>query len=311
MKKLSKFLFLISWFLLTFSSAFATTNLLEKIKTDQDSWVIWNLSWWDGIYETIMMINNQFINIAFVLASIYFVIICIKLILADDSDSELWNFKKGFVWISIWLIVTKIASYFVASIFRPTWNGPRYNEIVTDYTNTNLFSEISKNIIENIVVPFINLLETWASFLFILVWIYAFFKLISSNWDEKALDHWKNTIFFSIFGFVLIKVASTLVNAIYGRCSTLGLSLSICNKETNISNVSNIIITWITWINSFVWIWVVIMIIYAWLNIIFSRWDEEKIKKWKSSILYITIGIGILVMNYLILTFFLPSINNF
>gem|GEM_PF-5524276 len=36
-----------------------------------------------------MMINNQFINIAFVLASIYFVIICIKLILADDSDSEL------------------------------------------------------------------------------------------------------------------------------------------------------------------------------------------------------------------------------
>ena len=75
MKKLSKFLFLISWFLLTFSSAFATTNLLEKIKTDQDSWVIWNLSWWDWIYETIMMINNQFINITFVLASIYFIII--------------------------------------------------------------------------------------------------------------------------------------------------------------------------------------------------------------------------------------------
>jgi flagellar basal body-associated protein FliL len=47
------------------------------------------------------------------------------------------------------------------------------------------------------------------------------------------------------------------------------------------------------------------MIIYTGSQIIFSAWDEEKMKKAKSSILYILIWIFILTMNYLILTFFL------
>jgi len=50
-----------------------------------------------------------------------------------------------------------------------------------------------------------------------------------------------------------------------------------------------------------------IMIIYAGAQIMLSGWDEEKIKKWKSSLLYIFIGIFILTVNYLIITFFLPT----
>jgi len=47
------------------------------------------------------------------------------------------------------------------------------------------------------------------------------------------------------------------------------------------------------------------MIIYAGAQIIFSNGDEEKIKKAKTSLIYIVIGIFILMVNYLILTFFL------
>ena len=47
------------------------------------------------------------------------------------------------------------------------------------------------------------------------------------------------------------------------------------------------------------------MIIYAGIQILLSRGDEEKIKKGKNAIIYIAIGLGLLVMNYLILTFFI------
>jgi hypothetical protein len=47
------------------------------------------------------------------------------------------------------------------------------------------------------------------------------------------------------------------------------------------------------------------MIIYAGAQIMLSAGDEEKIKKGKQSIIYIAIGLGVLVMNFLILTFFL------
>jgi flagellar basal body-associated protein FliL len=46
------------------------------------------------------------------------------------------------------------------------------------------------------------------------------------------------------------------------------------------------------------------MIIYTWAQIIFSNWEDEKIKTAKKSILYIIIWIVILIMNYFILTFF-------
>ena len=57
--------------------------------------------------------------------------------------------------------------------------------------------------------------------------------------------------------------------------------------------------------NWFVWIAVILMIVYAWIQVLFSAWDEEKLWKAKSSIIYIVIWIAILIMNYFILTFLL------
>jgi hypothetical protein len=47
------------------------------------------------------------------------------------------------------------------------------------------------------------------------------------------------------------------------------------------------------------------MILYAGFNLFTSAGDEEKIKKAKRTILYVAIGVAVLVMNYIILTFFI------
>jgi hypothetical protein len=59
--------------------------------------------------------------------------------------------------------------------------------------------------------------------------------------------------------------------------------------------------------NGFIWLIVVILIIYAWFMVLTSVWDEEKLKKAKSIIMYIAIWLFILVANYLILTFILSK----
>lgn len=255
---------------------------------------------WDRVDNFILTIANSIINIFFIIAIIYFFIITFKLLFSDNSEEESSNFKKWFLWISIWLIVMQTAKVFVNSIYS--------KEDVQVSTSSSL-KFFANNLLDWIVMPFIRLLEMWAWFLFVFIAIYAFFKLISSNWNDEEAKSGKMIIFYSIIWFILIKVSYVLINAVYWKCDSnpiLGQIFSLsCQRKTDISEVSNIITNIINWMNSFIWLWIIIMVIYAWLQIIFSNWDEEKVNNWKKSIMFITIWIWILVMNYFILTFFL------
>jgi hypothetical protein len=59
----------------------------------------------------------------------------------------------------------------------------------------------------------------------------------------------------------------------------------------------------VAYILTFVSIIAVVYIIYAWFRILISAWDEETLKKQKSTILYIVIGIAIMWLAYPITIF--------
>lgn len=307
MKKILEKIFVMTWLFFAFvSNIFANnTQIFDDLWRKDDRFI--RISTWNNWYDFLIDIANSLINIFFIIAFIYFFIIVIKLLFAENSEEESSNFKKWFIWVSLWLMVMQISRVFVNSISSKN-----------SLQNSNSWElyNISNLLLENIIKPLTSLLETGASFIFILIAIYAFYKLITSNWDENAVKNGRNTILYSIIWFVLIKVSTTLINAIYWKCEVKTAGSAIftplnCERNPNVSEVSSIIITIINWINSFVWIWIIIMIIFAWLQIIFSKWDEEKINSWKKSIIYIVIWICILVMNYFIVTFFnLTNINS-
>lgn len=293
-----KKIFLAIWlFLISFSSTFATINFEKSFSWDERI---------NGSIENIdsflISIANNLSEIFFIIAIIYFLIIALKLIISENSDSESQNFKKWFIWISIWFIVIQTAQVFVNSIYSVANQSIREN-------SWNI-STLADNLLNNLVIPFTKLAEHGAAFLFIIIGIYAFYKLISSNWDDSKAKTWKIMIFHSIIWFIIIKLSWVVVRAAYWECNVWTLNsvftqTKICNQTVNLSEATNIFTTILNWLNSFIWVWVVLMVVFAWLNIIFSRWDEEKIKKWKNSIWFIIIWIWILVMNYFILTFFL------
>jgi len=283
----------------------ASTNVWNNTKlqnfdetnsiTGRDDFISISGGWEQTLFNSMVLFARDLKNFFYVVATIFFLIICLKLIFAGNTDEELGKFKKWILWITVGLIVMQIAYAFTLTVF-----------------DQGVSARLGANIIENLVYPLIALVQTLASIFFIAMAIFAFYRLVTANGNDEAVKTWKMTILYALIGFLIVRFAQAIVEAFYGQisCSSFGGWYIVgtwenCLTTVDISAGANLIVTIINWLNGFVAIAVMIMIIYAGAQIMLSGWDEEKIKKWKSSLLYIFIGIFILAVNYLILTFFL------
>lgn len=237
-------------------------------------------------------IANSLKYLFYVLATIFFLIITYKILFAENTEEEFWKYKKWIIWITVWLVVMQLASFFVTAM---------YDKSVTDWV-------FAKDLINMIISPLIKFLETLAAIFFLWVAIYSFIRLLSAWWDEEKIKKWKNSIIYAIIWFFLVKIARFLVDTIYWKynsCKSFWSWGECIIKVWDLSDFSKIFLNIINWVNWFVAIITVLMIIYAWTLILFSGWDDEKLKKWKNIIVYALIWIFILVISYLILTFFI------
>lgn len=276
------------------SSAAANNDKLQDFNGGQFIDVVWS-GGEEWVYNTMIAIARDIKNLFYAIATVYFLVIVLKLIFASNTEEEIGNFKKWILWITIWLIIMQIA-YAFALIMFDKWVSAR----------------LGASLLEHLVWPFIALLQTLASIFFIAVAVFAFYRLVTANGNEEAVKSGKMTILYAIVGFMIIRFARTVVEAFYGRISCDSFSLGFitvegtnCINEVTISQWVDIIITILNYFNGFVAIVVMVMIIYSGSQILMSTGDEEKIKKAKSSLLYIAIGMFLLVFNYLLLTFFL------
>jgi Type IV secretion system pilin len=311
MKKILLFLTLLFSFLIPISgTVYAAANNLniwsigssrttgnEKLENFRDGGQFINVSTSGerGILNTLIKFAKDLKNLFFAMATIFFLIITLRLILSSNTEEEIENFKKWIIWITIGIIVMQMAFAFTKILF-----------------DRSVGEALALSLVENLIQPLIALLETLASFFFIAIAIYAFYRMVTANGEEEAISKAKNTIIYAIIGFMIVRFARAIVEAFYGKIncesfSFLGISIESwnCNVEANFDSGIQIIINVINWLNSFVALVVVIMIMYAGAQILLSAGDEEKLKKGKQIIIYIAIGIFILVANYLILTFFL------
>ena len=258
-----------------------------------------NNAWWNAIFYSLVEIARSLKNLFFFLATIFYLIIAIKLLIAENTEEESTKFKKWIIWITIWLMIMQIA----------------YSFTVTLYANS-IWEQLAFDLITNIINPFIWLMEFMASIFFLAIAIFAFYRLVTANWKEEEITRAKMSILYAIIWFILIKLAKVIVEWVYWKleCKNSSIAwfsetITKCISDNNADSLVSYILTIINWANWFIWIITIILIIYAWFNVLFSNWDEEKIKKAKNIIIYIFIGIWLLIINYLILTFFiLPKI---
>jgi len=254
-------------------------------------WGTWGEKW---ILYLLFRIAKDIKNVFFAIASLYLIILIIKILFSNNTEEEVWKFKKWVIWTTIWIIIMQIAYTSTKVLYdRGVWQTTAFN-----FTQT-------------IIQPFINLLELLASFFFIAIAIFAFYRIVTANLDEEKVKQGKISIFQAIVWFIVIKIADVIVTNTYWtiNCNSnwgfLQITNQNCIEDPEVEWLMWMLISIINWINSFVWIVVVIMIIYAWFNILISAWDENKIKKAKNIILYIIIWMFILAANFALLTFFI------
>ena len=260
---------------------------LENIKNELTDFSV--EKWWqEWIRNMIIRIARDLKNLFFLISWIYFLVIVIKLLFSSKTEEEVSNFKKAILWISVWIIIIQIAYSFIMVLF-----------------DRDITVELSTNLINIIINPFISLLQSLASFRFVAVAIYAYYRIVTSNGDEEKAKSWKMSIVYAILWFVIVKISNALVTTTYWKTNCSNQYQMNCVNQTDLSWFWAIIVKVINWTNSFVWLIVILLIIYAWFLVLTSSWDEEKLKKAKSIIIYIAIWLFILIASYLILTFFI------
>lgn len=247
------------------------------------SWKTW-ASW---INDTIILIAKDVKNLFYAVAVIYFLIITIKLLFSSNTEEWFENYKKWLIWITLWILVMQISFSFVVNIFDK-WSGV-----------------FAYNLVNTIFIPIIRMLEMLASIFFLLIAIYSFIRLLSANWDKEKQKKWIDSIIYATVWIFLVIFSSDIIIRIYWSYKIDSSWLTSIEKENSFYGLASMTIKFINWTNWFVAIVTLIMIMYAWVNIIFANWDEEKLKKWRDTIIYAFIWIFILVISYLILTFFI------
>ena len=254
--------------------------------------------WEKGIVNTLFRFARDLKNLFFLIATVFYLVIVLRLILASNTEEELWKFKKGIIWITVWLIIMQIAYVLTITLF----DGARWVDDL--WQISSLWTDRAFILFQNLILPIITLLQTLASFFFLAIAIYAFYRLVTSNGNDEAASNGKKTIWYALIWFLIVILARQIIEAFYGRVSC-DLLWGNCGFTQDISSGVQIIISIINWLNWFVAIVVVIMILYTWARILLSAWDEDTLKKSKSSLVYIAIWLFILFANFLILTIFL------
>jgi hypothetical protein len=263
-------------------------KLLKVLKDDNFFWT--RYGWTKWAYWLMFRIAKDLKNLFFVLATLYLFIIVIRLLYSGESDEWFTKFKKWVIWISVWIFVIQAAYAYVKTLY-----------------DKDIWQNLALSLNENLVDPLIGMLQIFASVVFLIMAIIAFYQLITANWNDETAKKWKMTIVYAIIWFILIKLAKLVVDSVYWKlnCDNSLGGIVNCVNTAEIDWFAWTILQIINWMNSFIWLVVVIMIIYAWMQILTSWWDEEKTKKAKKSLIYIMIWLILLFTNYIILTFFI------
>ena len=255
--------------------------------------------YWDvGIIGAFTSIAFNIKNFFIAIAAVFLMYAVLKLIFSSNDEESVKKWRSSIIWTSVGI--------FIMQITFSVWNT-----LILKNASDRVGSSLGWEFWVNVFAPIVNVLQMLASFAFLAMAIWAFFILASSGGDEEQSKKAKNTILYAVLGYVLIKIPYEIVKAFYGKpgcewTSSWFASMGTCDiKAVDLEKWIGIIWKLFTFFNTFLSVICVILIVYAGWLVFISGGDEEKLKKAKSTILYIALGFILLVASHAIFRFFI------
>lgn len=117
-----------------------------------------------------MRIAKDLKNVIMLLAVVYLVISVFRILLSAGGEEDVKKWKTSIIWTSLGIVVMQSAYSFVNVLYDKNVNG----QTALDFSDMILY-------------PFIHLLQVLASFAFLAMAFFAFYKIVTAGGDEERV----------------------------------------------------------------------------------------------------------------------------
>lgn len=128
----------------------------------------------NGILNAFTVIAFQIKNVMIVLAVIFLMISVLKLLYSSNSEEDAKKWRTSLIWVTVGI--------FVLQISFSVWNTLLIRDTVS-----KIDARMAWSIWLNIFAPIVSVLQMLASFAFLAMVIYAFFKIVGGAGEEDRL----------------------------------------------------------------------------------------------------------------------------
>lgn len=277
-------------------------DVIEPIRERIDTTPIdTKLGWVDWVVVFAIDLFKTYIFPLTVILSILIFLFGFMEMMVSDSDDKSKKWADIMIYGVIGIIIFSSAEFIFNGLYS----------VITSITNA-WSNEPSRNIYvlqiyNTIAYPFLKLaMYLMMAWLFILLLIKAI-KYITDP-SDKAAEQWRNIIISAAFGIVVITLAKTLVEAVFGKESEISwswadtgwsifLKWSLIKLDADTLSTFHMIINYFMWFIAFA---ILCIIIYQAYLMLFESNTDDSIKKMRKNVMYIFGGLILIWLSYLI-----------
>lgn len=290
MKKIFKIVLLVLLTLSLFNYAYAWIDWLE------------NMDWASSIENASSNINTAWVSISdnvntiwlSILRTIKYIFSWVMLIFIVyawaqmilsmwTNEEQLASAKRTIRYSMIWLVFINIPWTLLEAFTHTNNNVWGWISWIweNNWTN-NLFIDVDNvaDTLNNWIIAFIEIVLVWV---WILVIIIAWLRMIMSRWEDETISNSKKKIQWVIIWLVFVWFIEAWQSFVY--------SWEIDDWKNIFESLSNLLL-FISWPIA------IFFLTLAWYYFITSGWDEEKIKKGKNIIINIVLWTVLIMCSY-------------
>lgn len=255
----------------------------------------------NGTATFVYTMVDKFVFPLLIVASILVVILGLYDIMFSGKD-EIEKWTQYIIFGVLGIIVIQSAKFITS-----TYIGI-LNKVVPSDTNlawATSFAQTAYEVYNQLLMPFISLfMYIVIGFLFVVLLVHVMRFITSSEEDVAAKA--KAIMISNVVWILVILLAKTMVEAIYGK------QTEVLKAANDIGDIWSWILAWadfsvvfsiVNYVLWFLWLIILILIIVQTYQLLFNPTSDELIKKTKTNLLYIVIGLGIIALAYVIVNF--------
>jgi len=257
-----------------------------------------------GIQAFVYDVVDRFVFPLLLIGSVLVVIVGLyDLMLSGKEEIEKWTKYIGYGALGIVVIQS-------AKFITSTYTGIIQSVVPSNSSNWSItFAQLAYEIYKQLLMPFIDIFMYIVIGVLFLILMVHVMRFVTSS-DEDIAQKARSIVISNVIGIVVILLAKVMVESIYGKQSEIianGTPADLGWIGSGVLGGADLTLVFgiVNYMLGFLGLVILILIIVQTYQLLFKPTDQDILKKIKSNLVYIVIGLGIIALAYVIVNFVL------